>query len=126
MLLFKAIRINTTRKSFYISFEFLLGEIEEDLTQALKYLREILNNNIQLGVILIDKVESIRSIVVSIFLKQKVLLYIQYTNKSISKYCKVYFNTNKEQKEFIKEQNSLVVLLIVERYKENYTKFKTK
>ncbi len=52
-----------------MSFEFLLGETEEDLTQALKYLREILSNNIQLGVILTDKAESIRSIVASIFSK---------------------------------------------------------
>jgi hypothetical protein len=67
MLLFKAIGINATRKSFCVSFKFLLGEVEEELTQALKHLREILGNNIQPGVILTGKVESIRSIVASIF-----------------------------------------------------------
>ena len=67
--LFKAIRIDTTSKSFYISFKFLLRETEEDLTQALKHLREMLDDDIQLGVILTDKVESIRSAVTSIFPK---------------------------------------------------------
>jgi hypothetical protein len=32
MPLFKAIGINATGKSFCVSFKFLLGEIEEDLT----------------------------------------------------------------------------------------------
>jgi len=69
MPLFEAIGIDATGKSFCVSFEFLLGETEEDLTQALKHLREMLGNDIQPGVILTDKAESIRSAVASIFPK---------------------------------------------------------
>ena len=91
ILLFKVISINTIGKSFYISFKFLLREIEEDLIQALRYLKEILRDNIQLGVILTNKAESIQTIVRTIFPKQKALLCLQYINKSITKHYKSYF-----------------------------------
>jgi hypothetical protein len=126
MPLFKAISINATGKSFCVSFKFLLGETEEDLTQALKHLREMLGDDIQPGVILTDKAESIRSVVASIFPEWKALLCTWHANKSISKHCKVHFNTNEEWEEFIKEWNSLVALLTVEKYEENHTKFKAK
>ncbi len=91
MLLFKAISINTTGKSFYISFKFLLREIEEDLIQALRHLKEMLRDNIQLGVILTNKAESIRTIVRTIFPKQKALLCLWHINKSVTKHYKSHF-----------------------------------
>jgi hypothetical protein len=39
MLLFKAIRVNLTKKSFYISFKFLTKEDKAKLTRACEHLR---------------------------------------------------------------------------------------
>jgi MULE transposase domain len=59
MPLFEVIRVEATRKSFCVSFEFLPVETKPDYIQALLYLKEMLGNDYTPGVIFTDKEEAL-------------------------------------------------------------------
>ena len=126
MPLFEVIGIDASSKSFCVSFEFLPGETEGDLIQALNHLNEMLGEDVRPGVILTDKAESIRSAVKAVFPEWKALLCIWHANKSVSEKCKGNFATAEEWDEFMKGWTSIVSSPTVEIYLEKVKKFKAK
>ena len=124
MPLFKYIRIDVTRKSFYICFEFIAREDRDNYIQSLELLKEILRLDIEPRVFLVDKAETIRGAIKEVFLEQIYLFYIQHTNKNISTNYKAYFK-DEEQKDFIKDQIQIIYIPNIEAYKEAITIFKT-
>jgi hypothetical protein len=95
MPLFEVIRINATRRSFCVCFEFLPGEEEEDLIQALEYLKEMLGEDCPPGVILMDKAQAQRNAVQAVFPDWTSLLCLWHANKSITQKCKASFTADK-------------------------------
>jgi hypothetical protein len=67
MPLFKYIRINITKKSFYVYFEFMASKDRDDYIQSLELLKEILKLDIEPRVFLVDKVEVMRGIIKKVF-----------------------------------------------------------
>ena len=123
MPLFEYIRINATRKSFYVYFEFTAGEDGDDCIQSLKLLKEILRLDMEPGVFLVDKAEVIRGIIEKVFLDQVYLLCVQHANKNVSTNYKAHFE-DKEQKDFIRDQTQIIYVLSINAYKEAVSVFK--
>lgn len=91
MPLFEVIGIDATGKSFCVCFEFLPGESEEDLVQALMHLKEMLGDNAPSGVILSDKAEAQRNAIKTVFPGWTNLLCIWHANRSVNEKCKSHF-----------------------------------
>lgn len=118
MPLFEAIGIDAVGKSFCICFEFTAGQDEEDCVQSLELLKEMLGNQVEPGVILVDKAEAMRKAIDRVFPDWVYLLCIWHANKSVSQHCKGNFGAD-EWERFMKDWTKIIYSSTKEEYQDS-------
>jgi hypothetical protein len=123
MPLFEVIGIEATGKSFCVCFEFLPGETEDDLVQALTHLKEMLGDDTP-GVILSDKAEAQRNAIKRVFPLWTNLFCIWHANRSVNEKCKTHFTSAEDFEEFMKGWAKIVSSPTLEVYQNSVKEFK--